>query len=85
MTKCSKCEVEVVDCVCPDIDARLKHSAFDPKGVVAFKWCRTCDKHYARCKCAIPAFYAVYRGQEFDANKYRNLLGQKVVPDLTKR
>lgn len=48
---CAKCNNELGDCVCPDIDDRLR--ALD---MVILKWCLTCDKHYARCKCAEPIF-----------------------------
>lgn len=52
---CSKCQNELGDCICPDMDERLSSLKDSPH--LAFKWCKVCDKHYARCKCAEPQFY----------------------------
>lgn len=70
--------------MCPEMDGVLKGIAFAPEGRVAFKWCRLCDKHYARCKCESPQFYIVCGGVEMTM-PLTDLLGHTVVPDLTKR
>ena len=76
----------MADCQCPDRDEQLRKIAYDPKSYVAFKWCRKCDKHYARCKCEQPEFYAILRGKEIDvSNGLQSLAGNRVAPDLTKR
>jgi hypothetical protein len=52
---CAKCQTDVADCTCPGIDESLKAAGKSP--YIAMKWCSTCDKHYARCKCENPTFY----------------------------
>jgi hypothetical protein len=56
---CGKCCKDLHDCACHDITERLA-------GItkVAMKWCRTCDQHYARCRCAEPVF-AIRLGDKF--------------------
>ncbi len=52
---CGKCNNDLSECTCLDVDERmatLKNSPY-----LAFKWCRKCDKHYARCRCEEPQFY----------------------------
>ncbi len=44
----------MAQCGCADADARLRQAS--DSTYVAFKWCRTCDKHYARCRCVEPNF-----------------------------
>jgi hypothetical protein len=61
---CTKCGHGFGACRCPDMDDRLKRVAFAPDSAVAFKWCRACDKHYARCKCESPDYFIVHRGQD---------------------
>lgn len=83
---CNKCG-PVSQCTCPDIDQRLKDTAFAPRfKFLMFKWCRTCDKHYARCRCETPAFYIVSGGQEvlIPRGGFPNMAGDMVKPDLTK-
>lgn len=50
---CGRCNNELEDCLCPDIDERMaKLGAKD--GPLVFKACKTCKKHYARCRCKNP-------------------------------
>lgn len=48
---CGKCQNDLSECVCPDINERLASVSN-----VAFKWCEACDKHYALCRCDVPMF-----------------------------
>jgi hypothetical protein len=48
---CTRCNNDLHDCTCPDIDERLRNL-----GAVVIKWCLTCDKHYSRCHCEDPVF-----------------------------
>lgn len=84
---CGICSLHVGACICPDMDDRLHSLAFDPDGVVAFKWCRGCDKHYARCRCEMPKFYVVLAGREWKIPNggFRNVEGGRTIPNLDKR
>ena len=46
---CTECQLQLDECNCPDIDERLASLRNDAQFV--YKMCRTCEKHYARCKC----------------------------------
>lgn len=60
--RCSICEVTIDKCTCPDADERLRGIRGKE---VAMKWCRTCDRHYGRCKCPPPyAFYVRVDGKD---------------------
>jgi hypothetical protein len=77
-------------CVCADADARLHTVAYDPTAtVLMFKWCRQCDKHYARCRCETPAFFIISAGKDITAQVEHGLPsvggGGIVIPDLTRR
>lgn len=52
---CSKCSRDLKNCVCPDIDERMR-GLTDKGGPLAAKWCMICDKHYARCRCDEPLY-----------------------------
>ncbi len=84
---CTICGQAIGQCTCPGRDENLHALAYDPAGMVAFKWCRTCDKHYARCVCLVPDFYVIQGGQELPVpdGGWRNLAGGRTKPDLTKR
>lgn len=82
---CVTCNLPLGQCACPDRDASLKELAMDTEVPVAFKWCRTCDKHYARCTCEQPDFYLLCAGQELDPSNLRNVLGHRMAVDLTRR
>jgi hypothetical protein len=47
---CGKCNNDLKDCTCEDIDERLK----DLQGVLVYRMCAVCGKHYVRCKCENP-------------------------------
>jgi hypothetical protein len=51
---CMRCNVDLAECSCPDIDQRLKDASDSAHQAV--KWCMVCDKHYARCRCEEPVF-----------------------------
>lgn len=80
---CSTCQHDLHDCTCPDIDARLHDLAYAPGVPIVFKWCRTCDKHYARCRCATPDFYVLSGGEALDLTGVRTLDGQPPDIDLS--
>lgn len=61
MFGCNKCGNDVGACTCPDIDQRLREASDSPH--VMIKWCLTCDKHYARCRCAEPLFGVRHAGK----------------------
>jgi len=83
---CTRCSSEISDCSCPDRDASLKTIAMDPHATgVLFKWCRICDKHYARCKCETPDFYLLSGGQEIPVYGLRDITGKLVNPDVLRR
>jgi len=48
---CAKCQNDLVECKCSDIDERL--ASIKPKYVI-YRACEKCKKHYARCKCKNP-------------------------------
>lgn len=88
--RCTKCHTTIDKCACPELDDHLREIMHDPKSPIAVKWCRTCNKHYARCKCETPEFYILQGGKDVTADytgpkAVRNMLGDRVVPDLTKR
>jgi len=57
MMFCSACDNTIKNCVCTDIDERMKELT-GPKGFLIAKWCVLCDKHYDRCQCSIPNYMA---------------------------
>lgn len=63
---CCKCNRDLSECVCPDLQERLRRAT--GSGHVAIKWCRACDKSYHQCRCAVPDFY-VRSGQSPDSPK----------------
>lgn len=79
---CTICNTNIADCVCPERDQELHDIAYDPQASVAFRWCRNCDKHFARCKCEVPQFYAILRGQEMDTTGWKDMLGNPVSLEL---
>jgi len=49
---CKKCEKEIKDCECLDIEERLQNSG------MLYRICKICGKHYYRCKCEYPIWTA---------------------------
>jgi hypothetical protein len=49
---CGKCQSELSECTCPDLEERL-NKAVDA-GVFVYRYCKICNKHYERCKCKKP-------------------------------
>ena len=52
---CTKCQNDLSNCICPDIEERLA-SLGDH---FIFRKCKKCKKHYARCKCESPEWEIV--------------------------
>lgn len=49
---CVKCDKDLADCICPDIDERLaKLSEHQNLGLT---FCSGCGAYYSRCKCPEP-------------------------------
>lgn len=66
---CTKCDKNIADCQCPGKDEQLKSIAMNPAGLIAFKWCRACDKHHARCWCRIPDWCVLHGGKVLELKK----------------
>jgi hypothetical protein len=49
---CCKCQRDLSECICPDLEERL-NSLGQGSGVV-FRKCKKCGKHYERCRCEDP-------------------------------
>jgi len=85
LISCHVCGAEATsDCTCLDMDDRLKTACDSP--YVAFKWCRFCDKHYARCTCPAPQFYVRCGGKELSVPAQGlHMLAGDVIPDTERR
>jgi len=83
---CTTCRHTIGACTCPDADQKLHDLAYGD-APLTFKWCLTCDRHYARCQCATPDFYVIANGKEvpIPAGGFPNAGGGRTMPDLTKR
>jgi len=62
---CNRCGVSVAICACPDMDQRLRECCDHEH--VAFKWCLSCNRHYARCRCKEPLFGVRTGGKTMNA------------------
>jgi hypothetical protein len=82
---CTLCNRSIDNCTCPETDESLKWAADSTN--VMFKWCRACDRHYARCRCEQPDFYLRCGGKEvpIPENGFLTAAGTRVFPDLTKK
>ena len=49
---CVKCQKDLSECTCDDLDERLK--SLSNMGVLAYRKCIKCGKHYDLCKCKNP-------------------------------
>lgn len=63
---CDKCDKDLHECVCSDIDQRMKELT-DEGGPLIAKWCLSCDKHYARCRCSEPLLGVRHNGKTMPA------------------
>jgi hypothetical protein len=52
---CCKCQSDLDECSCDDLQERMAKVS-GPGGMVAARWCATCDNHYAVCQCAVPSW-----------------------------
>jgi Ni,Fe-hydrogenase I small subunit len=86
--ECTICKASMAQCTCPDADQRLHDFAYGPRyRFLMFKWCRTCDKHYARCTCEVPDFFIISGGKELPIPEggFHTVAGGRAIPDLGKR
>jgi len=60
---CRWCNNEIRDCTCVACDLRLRRLADSPEAGIAFRWCRRCDKHQERCRCAEPDVVMIAGGK----------------------
>ena len=67
------------------MDAHLHEIAYDPQSNVLFRWCRICDKHFARCTCPVFEDYIISRGKEIDPMALKDLNGRPPSLDLLHR
>jgi len=51
---CGKCQNSLIDCTCLDLEERLDKAVVS--GMFVYRYCKTCGKHYARCKCNNPVW-----------------------------
>jgi len=49
---CLKCQNDLADCTCPDIDERM--AAIGEHEHFSYRMCAKCNKHCDRCECDIP-------------------------------
>ena len=49
---CMKCNRDLSECICEDLDERLKSLSND--GTLTYRKCLKCGKHYDLCKCENP-------------------------------
>lgn len=69
---CTICQLELDECICPDIDERLASLRNDKYFI--YKMCRNCKKHYARCKCVVKDWTTSHEGVEMaDVEKMKTL------------
>jgi len=68
---CVKCNNELRDCACPDIDERLA-GLRGPDSNVVYRMCLVCGKHYSRCKCETPKW-----GLSTDDLSFRDKIHEK--------
>ena len=59
---CVKCKNDLDDCTCEDREERMA-SLRNNKHFI-YKMCRTCEKHYAFCKCETPDWTTSHDGVE---------------------
>jgi len=48
-----KCNKDLSECTCDDLQERLM-SLGGPGGVLVYRMCKKCKKHYAKCTCEKP-------------------------------
>jgi len=51
---CCKCQKELSECTCADLQERLRSAASALGGNFVYRYCRKCGKHYAKCDCPDP-------------------------------
>jgi hypothetical protein len=81
---CITCNVTIDKCVCPDCDEKFRQIAYDADDPsVIMKWCRLCDKHFARCSCEVPSFFIICGGKEINPDELRDVFGRRPSIDLS--
>jgi len=58
---CAICNHDTATCTCKDLESRM-----DAATSLVYKRCRTCMKHYTRCKCETPEWFASSGGKEIN-------------------
>ena len=59
---CMQCRNDLSDCTCKDFNERLASLNNSPNFI--YKKCRTCNLHYAKCKCDKPDWTTSHDGVE---------------------
>lgn len=59
---CGKCDKNINECTCKDLDDRMRVVS-GPDGYVACRWCEACDHYYVRCTCEVPQWVLRAGGQ----------------------
>ena len=60
MMFCARCQNDLAECTCPDLEERL-----DSIANFSYRKCAKCGRHYARCRCAEPEWVASQGGARF--------------------
>ena len=61
---CMKCNKDLSECVCDDLDERLASLNNSPHFI--YRRCAICGLHYDRCKCENPDWATNYDGIGFE-------------------
>jgi hypothetical protein len=72
---CTACDHTLGECTCPDADARILAA----RQHTPMKWCKTCDKHYARCKCSVPNFTLMDGDIDRGCGPFRTMAGLRMI------
>jgi len=60
---CMKCQNDLTDCTCADLNERLASLSNSPNFI--YRKCRKCQKHYSQCKCDKPDWTTSHDNVEF--------------------
>jgi hypothetical protein len=72
---CMKCNHELSECTCPDLQERLGKIA--SSGNFMYRACKKCGNHYAKCKCEEPEWIVVGGGDSTKTDLERRELRKK--------
>lgn len=51
---CTICQADLSQCTCDDLEERLRSATEALDGKLVYRYCKKCDKHYAKCQCEEP-------------------------------